>query len=328
MLMVSGCAVSVGDSSGHSGDIGAVSARSADTDSQVSQAGQVGSDSSDNSGSTAGVGVAVGSGESGSSSAEENPAGGTEDGGAVDFDGAYYAPSEEDMAALELIGCYCDEAGRYMINTDDWVKSDDLGLLRQYFFGTWGEPDADTTKFVIGESEDALMMKDRNFRFNGFYSIGGTVLVYVINGNAECIAFWLDVNAPDTMYIEPYNDGWLFNFGGKEHELAVCTRISGSTGQTAEQLSIYSLLELSQKYGIDSSLLTDIEYTVDGGEYSLYHDDWYQFYPVYLVSEEPERLVLRTSVGNALASDQVLGAEMIIEKINGEWKRRIDFFGQ
>lgn len=308
MLMVSGCAgrepVSVSDSSGHSGDIGAVSARSADTDSQVSQAGQVGSDSSDNSGSTAGVGVAV------------------------DFDGAYFAPSGEDMAALELIGCYCDEAGRYMINTDDWERSDDLGLLRQYFFGTWGEPDGDTTQFVIGESEDALLMNDRNFRFNGFYSIGGDVLVYVINGNAECIAFWLDVNAPDTMYIEPYNDGWLFNFGGKEHELAVYTRISGSTGQTADHLSIYSLLELAQEYGIDGSLLTDIEYTVDGGEYSLYHDDWYQFYPVYLISEEPERLVLRTSVGNALASDQVLGAEMIIEKINGEWKRRIEFFGQ
>lgn len=89
-------------------------------------------------------------------------------------------------------------------------------------------------------------------------------------------------------------------------------------------LSIYKLYEMSRDYGIDIELLVDIEHESNDGGITLYHDDWYQFYPVYLVSESNDKIVIQTTVGNIIETDmEPIEVICTFEKTDGEWVRTI-----
>lgn len=90
-------------------------------------------------------------------------------------------------------------------------------------------------------------------------------------------------------------------------------------------MSIFRLREMAREYGIDTDLLVNIEYESDGT--TLYHNDWYQLYPMYLVSEAVDKIVIRTSVGNVSDIDlKPVDVICTFEKAEGEWNRSVELF--
>ncbi len=61
----------------------------------------------------------------------------------------------------------------------------------------------------------------------------------------------------------------------------------------------------------------------------ILHDDWFQFYPIYLVSESEDKLVFETLMGNVGYADAVnegigeFPVTYTIEKTDGKWVRTI-----
>lgn len=246
---------------------------------------------------------------------------------------------EMDFSALELIGYQIDD-GEICVDLDSWQECEDFDLFREYFFGTWESDEGvfGHPLFVIDDSENAFLMNDANFRFTGFYRVSENVLAFEINGNAEAALFWLDINDPDRMYQE-YAGGYarnqlLFHEFQREndHKTPVLTKTDTPPNEPAENfLSIYKLYEMSREYGIDLELLIDIEREAeieyDGRKMTarLLHDDWYQFFPVYLVSESPDKLELKTRVGNLLFENLEIGVRYTLEKVGGEWVRTVEY---
>lgn len=228
---------------------------------------------------------------------------------------------------LDLLGCEISQDGEYLIDIGNWQQSEDFDLFRQYFFGTWeSSGNALTEEMVIDDSEKAFLVGNTSFRFQDFYAIGENVLAFVMQGNAESELFWLDTDFPDTMYYEPYNGNWLYDAGGNNHQTAVYSRTAAPINAPEESfLSIYRLREISRDYGIDIDMLLNIEYNDKNSGEMLLHDDWYQFYPTYLLSEEPNRLVLKTTVGNVMAETEEIEVTCTIEKADGVWTRTEEF---
>lgn len=244
-----------------------------------------------------------------------------------------------ELAPLDLIGCYIDEEGHYRIDIYNWQKSDDFDLYRKYFFGTWennlGVFGKYIPLYVIDDSEKAFLINNRGWRFTGFYKISENVLAFAINDNAEVEIFWMDINYPDIMYADDLNGGHDDIENWKPN---ILTKTDSPINEPEENfLSIYKLYEMSRDYGIDFDMLVDIEYdtdiyigddsyfvTHDGMVWAkLLHDDWYQFYPVYLVSEAPDRLEFKTRIGNIMYDNSEIDAEYTIVKINGKWSRNV-----
>ena len=224
---------------------------------------------------------------------------------------------------LDLLGFMMYEKGKYHILTDNWQVSDDFDLFREYFFGTWKSPDKTiASELVIDDSEKAFLVNNTSFRFQEFYIVSDNVLAFVINGNAESELFWLDTNYPYTMYYEPLNGDWLYQVGESNHKTAVYTKTDEPVNTPENNfLSIYKLREISRDRGIDMDMLLNIEYTDKTSGEKLLHDDWYQFYPVYLVSEKPDKLVLYTTLGNAMTDTEKADVSYTIEKVDGVWTR-------
>ncbi|MGN1339980.1 MAG: hypothetical protein ACI4WS_06775 [Oscillospiraceae bacterium] len=260
-------------------------------------------------------------------------------------------PVNTKSSPLDLLGFIIVEKGKYCINIDNWEISEDYELFRKYFFGTWESSDKTIAEeMIIDDSEQAYLSKNTAFRFQNFYIISENVFAFVIQGNAENELFWIDINSPDTMYYEPYvgywqinsvtsettdsepyTGGWLYDvkmpLGKENHKTAVYTKTDAPINQPEEDfLSIYKLREISRDHGIAMDMLVNIEYEEDkSSPYRLLHDDWYQFYPVYLVSQETDMLVLTTAVGNKMATEKEVSVTCTIEKIGGEWTRTEEF---
>lgn len=224
---------------------------------------------------------------------------------------------------LDLLGCTKNEKGELHIAIELWQVSDNYDLFREYFFGTWESSDNTIEeKIVIDDSEKAFLVNNINFRFQDFYIISEEVLAFVIHGNAESELFWLDISSPDTMYYEPFNGDWLYAVGKDNHKTAVYSKTTAPVNTPENDfLSIYKLREISRDYGIDLDMLLNIEYNDKNSGEVLLHDDWYYFYPVYLFSEEQDKLVLNTTLGNAAGEIGKAQVTYTIEKVGGEWTR-------
>lgn len=255
-------------------------------------------------------------------------------------------PAGENTPPLDLLGFIGFGQGKYFIATDIWQKSDDYELFRKYFFGTWETSDtAFSEKMVIDDTEQAYFCKGNPFRFDNFYIISENVLAFVIQGSGECELFWLDINSPETMYHEPFVEyrqmnsippesadnesfggGWLYDIEDLPHKPAVYSKTAYPdyapiNVPEKDYLSIYKLREMSRDYGIDLDMLVKLEYCDKISGFNLLHDDWYHFYPVYLVSEEPDRLTLNTTLGNTKEDIEKAEVTYTIEKVDGVWKR-------
>lgn len=250
--------------------------------------------------------------------------------GLTERDGETVQSEENDYSILELLDFRIDTDGKFLIDIDNWQKSKDFDLFRKYFFGTWNNAKAvfgnQFSLYVIDDSDKSFLMNNRMWRFADFYKVSNNVFAFTVNSNAEMILFWLDITAPDTMYAELLSKDQLIGYGYENHKTDILMKTDALPNDPEENfLSIYKLYEMSRDYDIDIDMLINIEHESEDGTITLYHDDWYQFYPVYLVSEAPEKLEFKTQVGNVYSESSEVDVNYTLEKVNDEWVRTLNF---
>lgn len=244
-------------------------------------------------------------------------------------------PSDAEEPALSLLNCHANEDGTYCIDQTTWKSSDDYELFRKYFFGTWEGsfrfPEyPEQKRLVIDDTEKSFVMTETGIRMLGFYEAGVHALAFMIGSDSGSAIIWISLDEPDTIYMVwggMTSPLWSRNESGAYSDAPVVYSLRKTNEPLNEPegnfLSIFRLREMAQEYGIDPGLLINIEYESDGT--TLYHDDWYQLYPMYLVSEAEDKIVIRTSVGNV--GDIGLKAVDVIctfEKADGEWNRSVE----
>lgn len=237
-------------------------------------------------------------------------------------------------AALDLLHCRIDEEGRYRVDDGEVTESDDYDLFRKYFFGTWDGAFsyyflADTYGIVIDDSLNSFNMQSPEPWYTGnFYRIGDSTLSFLTGSMAGGTVFWLDMNDPETMYSAGGGFGehnWIWSEEEGEMPVVYVLKKTDLPPNEPEDnfMSIFKLREISRDYGIDFDLLTDLGfeyYGEDGGRYWLSHNWQMCFYPVYLVSQSPDKFEFTATVTGGY-DDVEAEAYYTIEKINGEWVR-------
>lgn len=237
-------------------------------------------------------------------------------------------------APLDLIHAVLCEDGHYRIDEAYMTACDDYDLFRQYFFGTWDG----TFGFAFIEEQDSLIIDDSLKSFNmtdinkwyigDFYIIDGKVLLFCSSSQVGGTLFWLDMSDPETLYTALGSFGskyeWLWaDVDGEEPAVAKLQKSYLAPNEPEKGfMSIFKLREISRDYGIDLSLLTDFEFDYYEGDssYWLSHSYLMSFYPVYLVSQSPDKLEFKTTVSGGY--DDIEGeVSYTVERINGEWVR-------
>lgn len=242
-------------------------------------------------------------------------------------DSAPIFASGKDKAAFELLGDYTAEHLAYPnrhvelhVSGESWEKSEDYELFRKYFFGSWGE-----TPLVIDDSESAFIAENCHAHyFMDFYKVSEDVLAFRTGSAAGGALFWLDKNEPDTLYEAEGTPGESPNgiFSGEDGFPNVWVLHKNDTEPNEPEnnyLSVYRLREMAQKYGIDYELLVNIE--LEAIPWSG-HDSGYYFYPIYLVSEEENRIEIITRAGDLYSYD--VGIRIILQNIDGKWNRTVE----
>ena len=243
---------------------------------------------------------------------------------------------DTEFSALELLNCRPDEGGTYRVNQNVLCVVDDYELFRKYFLGTWEGvfrfPDYPEQENLI---IDAYIMTETGIHMMGeFYEVDGHVLAFLSGSDSGSAIHWTDTNTPDTMYmvwggIGTANSLWSRKEDGSFTETPMVyflTKTDTSPNEPEKNfLSIYRLREISRDYGINLELLVNIEHEIQDNAITLYHDDWYKFYPVYLVSEAPEKLEFKTQVGNIYSENSEIDVNYTLEKVNDEWVRTLEF---
>lgn len=240
-----------------------------------------------------------------------------------------------DLSPLELLSYYIDADGHYQADSREWKVSENYDLYRKYFFGTWegkfsfvlGGP---YESLVIDDSELATLMTDQNCWYGeSFYEVNDHVLAFISGSIAGSSIHWIDTDNPDTMYIVWGGLGehnWIYSDNDEYPTIFSLTKTDKAPNEPKNGfLSIYKLHETARDYGIDLEMLTVIKYP-ESPEPNLCHDTYANFYPVYLVSQAPDKLVLKIVVWNYYCEpDEAIEAICTIEKKNGEWVRTIEF---
>lgn len=249
---------------------------------------------------------------------------------------------ETEISPLNLLNCYIDEEGFYRVSQDTLKVTDDYDLFRKYFFGTWegrfffGDDREEQESLVIDDSLNSYNMTFPSICFSGLlYEVNDHVLVFLTGGISGSCLHWLDIDNPHTMYIAwggvtENSYLWSRTKDGKQTSILTVyslTKTDVPPNEPEENfLSIYKLHEMSRDYGIDWDMLVNIEHISeeDSGVCYRYHNDLYNFYPVYLVSEAPDKLEFKTQVGNRYVEN--IDVRYTIEKIDGEWTRTVVFY--
>lgn len=246
------------------------------------------------------------------------------------------APGAE--PALSLLNCRESNDGAYCIDRNAWKISDDYELFRKYFFGTWEGsfrfPEyAEQKRLIIDDTEKSFVMTETGIRvFDEFYETEVRTLAFMVGSDSGSAIIWITPDEPDTLYMVwggMTSPLWSRNESGEYSAVPVVYTLRKTDEPTGEAegnfLSIFRLREMAREYGIDTELLVNMEYESDGT--MLYHDDWYQFYPMYLVSEVGDKIVIRTSVGNAGDIDlKPIDIICTFEKAEGKWNRSVELF--
>lgn len=226
-----------------------------------------------------------------------------------------------ESSPLTLVGAFPDNEGKYRVDAGSWEVLTEYNIFRENFFGTWDSDRSITgsSRFVLDDTEDSsLFVHAGSAWLRDCYRVSGSVYAFIADCGAVSWLFWLDITAPDIMYFEEMNGEILydhFNSG-----TAVLTRADEQVNQPQNDfLSVFRLREMAQEHGIDMKTLLDVEYDT-GDTYALYHDREYEFYPVYLVSESDDEIVLRTKVGN-MAAEKEIPAVYTLSRSAGEWTR-------
>ena len=260
------------------------------------------------------------------------------------------APLEEKTDPLSILQYRTNEEGEreVYVNLEEWEKIEDFDLFRKYFFGAWEITEGQSIElsdmggslpFIIDDSEKSFFSTSYWYRlYKGyFYRIGENILAFAMNSKDAVHLFWIDINSPVIMYNDFFHDsedgslshpnttGYNAIYTYSKSDIPVNEPLNG-------YLSIFRLYEIAREYGIDFDMLIKLQYEValeNSPDYmvdtvNLLHDDCLQSYPVYLLSEESDKLILKTTVGNFYIRDVKWDITYTIEKINGRWIRTAD----
>jgi len=236
---------------------------------------------------------------------------------------------EIDLSPLELIGYTISDTGDILVG-NDWGEELDIDVYRKYFFGTW---EGSHRNFIIDDSQK------RNMKgwwlMGGFYQVNENVVAFIDHYQVEAYIYWIDINYPKIMYhltaayLEE-NNYELFNVNLVSFtQLPYLTKTNAPINKPVNgYLSPLRLREISKNYGIPLEMLACID---EYGDYMLFLDmTYYSNYPIFIVSENENKLVLKSTVGNPFAfpyediEEIIIDVEYTIEKIDGEWVRTIE----
>ncbi len=225
---------------------------------------------------------------------------------------------------FQLLNGYLNDDNDVCVDFNDMLVCEDYDLFRKYFFGVWNSADGYfTSDMILDDSENINFVRGY---FESFYQPSDNVLAFTVNNNAEGYLFWLETDSPDVMYSAPYYYGVEGSLFSTTYNTCILTKTDSAPNEPSDGfLSVFKLREMSRDRGIDFSLLTNI----DGGFLDgmhLEHTATYDFFPMYLVSEADDKLVIKTSVGNILEKDLLpLDVTCTFEKSGDEWTRTVDF---
>ncbi len=236
---------------------------------------------------------------------------------------------EEQLTGFALLGDYeITENGRLCcVDDSGWEVCNDYCLLRDYFFGVWGEGE---NKLIIDDSEEAYFAKSMSVFYDNFYKVSDKVFAILCGGSGGAVLYFMDINNPDVLYGaygSPGNppNGFACNDEGEPIVFELKRSEEEINEPKNDYLSVFRLKEIYEEYGIDFDMLVDFGFQTENG--TQYHDSRYYFYPMYLVSKTDYRIEIRTKTGNG---DTVYGegvsAEVMVifDKVNEKWIRTID----
>ncbi|MCL2019472.1 MAG: DUF5050 domain-containing protein [Oscillospiraceae bacterium] len=231
-----------------------------------------------------------------------------------------------DMKALELLNCIIDEDGYILVPYDDWafdptqwhwhsdVPRDEI---RQYFYGIWSGLNRYNGNYLIIDDSQKCNIQ-QSFSFYGYFRVSENVLVAIGAGNTgEIHLYWLDTNEPETMYYDSFLGAVpeaVFRSSSSSQSFRKLTKTENSLNEPQNGfMSWLALEELAERHDIPVDLVTSVE---DVNTYTYWTD---KLYPFYLVSEEPDKIVLRVELFTMAGESPVVIST--IEKVDGEWVR-------
>lgn len=242
---------------------------------------------------------------------------------------------ESEKEIIDLLNCGREASGRYLFNTNDYEEIHDYDTIRKFFYGTWR-----------GDSDYYFKTNNFDMLFVGAYKTSENGLAYLrrnIDGNN---LFWLDINKPDVIYgvsfvyesgediiVMPFGHNYYDDFP-EAQKIHILYKTDEEIYDPADgTLGVQDIHSLEYKYGIPFHDLVVIDYNEEMGyeppdERCLYlwHDAWYNFNPMYLISESSDKVEIKTSVsGDDGETEKTLTAYMTFEKSNGEWTRTVTF---
>lgn len=245
--------------------------------------------------------------------------------------------SEHDLKAVDLLNFHVDEYERVIADTEDWeVCPPDV--FREYMFGAW-----EGTDEIWGELENGLFVIDdteKNSKYNlrcasGYYRKGDVIIFIISSFQVESAFLWLDINEPDKMYMKISYGSHLFtltetgydSLGNPYNRIYDLTKtdipVEAPVNGYMSKLRLY---EIMQKYGIDYEMIFNIrriEFDENENPYHFVMDGYFNTFPIYLISEEPEKLVFKSVV--TYFWETYNDVEYVIEKVDGEWVRTVEY---
>lgn len=233
----------------------------------------------------------------------------------------------QDGGKYQLIKAYLNGDNEVCVDFSSMTTLEDYTLFRKFFFGVWDSSDGYLPLSLKLDDSENLDFAGRGY-FGDFYQPSDNVIAFTLHTNADAHAFWLDIDSPDVIYTASCyitNELGYFTTQGITSDVHTLTKSDAVPNEPANGfLSIFKLHEMANDYSIDFDLLTNIDYGIVDGKYLL-HSTTYDFYPMYLISEADNKIVIRTSVGNIGETDlEPLDVICTFERTEGKWNRTVE----
>jgi|GEM_PF-4482271 len=190
----------------------------------------------------------------------------------------------------------------------------DLNIIREYFYGTW--ENEDIGEYVIDDNARWFIKINSG-------KIGSTVFMQESTDGGSRIR-WIDINNPGTMYetLGGIYENVLYVESVDDDYTDVYTRTDAPLEQPKDgYLCQLRCMEMAREYGFNYKMFEFVEY---GDYYTPNHGG--RDYPIYLISEAPEKIVFKTTVGEWTEDGSMNSIEVIctIYKDGGEWTMDVE----
>ncbi len=230
--------------------------------------------------------------------------------------------------ALACLGYINGTDHNVYVSTENWEITEDTSRIRDMFYGTWNIDRSNSDKhdyLIIDDSEKDNLVTggtDGGIFYNVKDYSDTLVFISSMESVGEYYFYWTDKAYPKFIYyakatlVEHEKYGKVFNLGKEPFIITGSKTISPLNEPENNFISRRKLREMANEYGIDFSMLVDLEYE------GCVHHEW-SFYNVYLVSEEENKLIFKSTLHSP---SSIIDVIYTVEKIDGVWVRTISTF--